>query len=70
MGKTYDIPDVGIMKLSDFENTVNRMSSTALKSLSNQSLPDPLLAVIRDELNKRGKKKGGLIEKPMGPGGK
>ena len=70
MGKTYDIPDVGIMKLSDFEYTVTRMSSTALKSLGNQSLPDPLLAVIRDELNKRGKKKGGLIEKPMGPGGK
>ena len=70
MGKTYDIPDVGIMKLSDFENTVNRMSSTALKSLSNKSLPDPIMAVIKDELNKRGKKKGGLIEKPMGPGGK
>jgi hypothetical protein len=46
------------------------MSSTALKNLSNQSLPDPIMAVIKDELNKRGKKKGGLIEKPMGPGGK
>ena len=65
MGKTYDIPDVGIMKLSDFEHTVTRMSSTALKSLSNQSLPDPIMAVIKDELNKRGKKKGGLIVKPF-----
>jgi hypothetical protein len=65
MGKTYDIAGVGIVKLSDFENLVGSMSSSKLKSLSNQSLPDPLMAVIKDELNKRGKKKGGLIVKPF-----
>ena len=36
-----------------------------LKSLSNESLPDPIMAVIKDELNKRGKKKGGLVSKPL-----
>ena len=70
MGKTYDIAGVGIVKLSDFEHLVGKMSSSQLRSLSNDSLPDPIMAVIKDELNKRGKKKGGLIEKPMGPGGK
>ena len=70
MGKTYDIDGVGIIKLSDFQNLVGNMSSSKLKSLSNQSLPDPIMSVIKDELNKRGKAKGGFIEKPLGPGGK
>ncbi|MEK9741244.1 MAG: hypothetical protein VW262_08665 [Flavobacteriaceae bacterium] len=70
MGQTYDIDGVGIVKLSDFENLVPKMSSSKLQSLSNQQLPDPIMAVIKDELNKRGKKKGGLVSKPLGPGGK
>ena len=65
MGKTYDIAGVGIVKLSDFENLVGNMSSSKLKSLSNESLPDQIMSVIKDELNKRGKKKGGLIVKPF-----
>ncbi len=65
MGKTYDIAGVGIVKLSDFKNLVGDMSSSKLKSLSNESLPDPIMSVIKDELNKRGKKKGGLIVKPF-----
>ena len=69
MGKTYDIDGVGIVKLPDFAQLVGSMSSSKLIGLSNQSLPDPVMAVIKDELSKRGKKNGGLIEKPMGPGG-
>ena len=69
MGKTYDIDGVGIVKLSDFQNLVGNMSSSKLKSLSNQSLPDPIMSVIKDELNKRGKKDGGMVDKPLGAGG-
>ena len=69
MGKTYDIPGVGIIKLPDFEKIVGGMSSSKLKSLLNESLPDPFVALIKDILKDRGKKNGGLIEKPIGPGG-
>jgi hypothetical protein len=38
--------------------------------LKEGGLPDPVTAVLKDELTKRGKKDGGLIGKPLGAGGK
>ena len=71
MGTTYDIPGIGRLKLGEIESSASRMSTSALqKHIESGDLPDPVMAVLRDELNKRGKKKGGLVEKKMGPGGK
>ncbi len=71
MGTTYDIPGIGLLKLGELKSAVSRMSTSALRNhVESGNLPDPVMAVLRDELNKRGKKNGGLIEKKMGPGGK
>ena len=71
MGTTYDIPGIGMLKLGELESAVSRMGSSAIRTiLERGGLPDPVTAVLKDELNKRGKKDGGLIGKPLGAGGK
>ena len=69
MGTTYDIPGIGMLKLGELESAVSRMGSSAIRTiLERGGLPDPVVAVLKDEL--RGKKDGGFIEKPLGAGGK
>ena len=71
MGKTYDIPGIGLLKLGELESAVSRMGSSAIRNfIEAGNLPDPVMAILKDELNKRGKKDGGLIGKPLGAGGK
>ena len=71
MGTTYDIPGIGMLKLGELESAVSRMGSSAIRTiLERGGLPDPVTAVLKDELTRRGKKDGGFIEKPLGAGGK
>ncbi len=71
MGTTYDIPGIGLLKLGELKSAVSRMGTSAIRNFVDAGgLPDPVMAILKDELKNRGKKDGGLIGKPLGPGGK
>ena len=63
--------DYGEMKKSEFKKNINQYTTNNLESIINNS-DEAIREIALDELTRRKneKKKGGLIDKPLGPGGK
>ena len=71
MARLYKVGDYGEMKLGEFRKNIGQYSSGNLRNIAKDSDPE-VIEIAIDELNRRGnqKKTGGLIDKPLGPGGK
>ena len=71
MAKLYKVGDYGEMKLGEFRKNIGQYSSGNLRNIAKDSDPE-VIEIAIDELNRRGnqRKTGGLIDKPLGPGGK
>ena len=71
MGKTYKYSGSGAgLKIHDFVSGISNMGSGRLRELLNDSkTPQEIKDEIEKELKNR-KAEGGLIGKPLGPGGK
>ncbi len=71
MGKTYEYPGSGAgVKIREFVSGIGHMGSGRLRELLNDSkTPQEIKDEIEKELKNR-KAEGGLIGKPLGPGGK
>ena len=71
MAKLYKVGDYGEMKLGEFKNNIGQYTTKNLESIINNS-DEAIREIALDELERRKneKKKGGLIDKPLGPGGK
>ena len=71
MTKTVKVGDYGDMKPSEFKKNINQYTTNNLESIINNS-DEAIREIALDELERRKneKKKGGLIDKPLGPGGK
>jgi cell division ATPase FtsA len=59
------------MKLGEFRKNIMQYTRNNLRSIIRDSDPE-IVEIAQDELDRRGeeRKKGGLIDKPLGPGGK
>jgi hypothetical protein len=71
MAKLYKVGDYGEMKLGEFKKNISQYTTNNLESIINNS-DEAIREIALDELERRKneKKKGGLIDKPLGPGGK
>jgi hypothetical protein len=71
MAKLYKVGDYGEMKLGEFKKNIGQYTTNNLESIINNS-DEAIKEIALDELERRKneKKKGGLIDKPLGPGGK
>ena len=71
MARLYKVGDYGEMKLGEFRKNIGQYSSGNLRNIAKDSDPE-VIEIAIDELNRRGnqRKTGGLIDKPLGPGGK
>ena len=71
MAKVYKVGDYGEMKLGEFKKNIGQYTTNNLESIINNS-DEAIKEIALDELERRKneKKKGGLIDKPLGPGGK
>ena len=71
MARLYKVDDYGEMKLGDFRRNIMQYTRNNLRSIILNSDPE-IVEIAQDELERRKneKKKGGLIDKPLGPGGK
>jgi cell division ATPase FtsA len=71
MAKLYKVGDYGEMKLGEFRKNIMQYTRNNLRSIIRDSDPE-IVEIAQDELDRRGeeRKKGGLIDKPLGPGGK
>ena len=71
MAKLYKVGDYGEMKLGEFKKNIGQYTTNNLESIINNS-EEAIKEIALDELERRKneKKKGGLIDKPLGPGGK
>ena len=71
MAKLYKVGDYGEMKLGEFKKNIGQYTTNNLESIINNS-DEAIREIALDELERRKneKKKGGLIDKPLGPGGK
>ena len=65
------VGDYGEMKLGEFKKNIGQYTIKNLESIINNS-DEAIREIALDELERRKneKKKGGLIDKPLGPGGK
>ena len=70
MAKLYKVGDYGMMKLGDFSSNIGQYTNGNLRSIIEDSDPE-VIEIAIDELNRRmnERKKGGLIDKPLGSGG-
>ena len=71
MTKTVKVGDYGEMKPGEFKKNIGQYTTKNLESIINNS-DEAIREIALDELERRKneKKKGGLIDKPLGPGGK
>jgi hypothetical protein len=71
MAKLYKVGSYGEMKLGEFTKNIGQYTNNNLISIIEDSDPE-IREIALDELTRRksGNKKGGLIQKPLGPGGK
>ena len=71
MARLYKVGDYGEMKLGEFKKNIGQYTTNNLESIINNS-DEAIREIALDELTRRKneKKKGGLIDKPLGPGGK
>jgi cell division ATPase FtsA len=71
MARLYKVGDYGEMKLGEFRKNIMQYTRNNLRSIIRDSDPE-IVEIAQDELDRRGeeRKKGGLIDKPLGPGGK
>ena len=71
MARLYKVGDYGEMKLGEFKKNIGQYTTKNLESIINNS-DEAIREIALDELTRRKneKKKGGLIDKPLGPGGK
>ena len=71
MAKLYKVGDYGEMKPGEFKKNIGQYTIKNLESIINNS-DEAIREIALDELERRKneKKKGGLIDKPLGPGGK
>ena len=71
MSKLYKASGYGEMKLGEFRKNIGQYTSGNLRSIAEDSDPE-VIEIAIDELTRREneRKKGGLIDKPLGPGGK
>ena len=71
MARLYKVGDYGEMKLGEFRKNIMQYTRNNLRSIISNSDPE-IVEIAQDELDRRGeeRKKGGLIDKPLGPGGK
>jgi hypothetical protein len=71
MAKLYKVGDYGEMKPGEFKKNIGQYTTKNLESIINNS-DEAIREIALDELERRKneKKKGGLIDKPLGPGGK
>jgi|TARA_R100000388_G_scaffold819_1_gene1309 hypothetical protein len=65
------VGDYGEMKPGEFKKNIGQYTTKNLESIINNS-DEAIREIALDELERRKneKKKGGLIDKPLGPGGK
>ena len=71
MARLYKVGDYGEMKLCEFRKNIMQYTRNNLRSIIRDSDPE-IIEIAESELDRRGeeRKKGGLIDKPLGPGGK
>ena len=71
MARLYKVGDYGEMKLGEFRKNIMQYTRNNLRSIIRDSDPE-IIEIAESELDRRGEewKKGGLIDKPLGPGGK
>ena len=71
MARLYKVGDYGEMKLGEFRKNIMQYTRNNLRSIAEDSDPE-VIEIAIDELTRREneRKKGGLIDKPLGPGGK
>ena len=71
MARLYKVGDYGEMKPGEFKKNISQYTTKNLESIINNS-DEAIREIALDELERRKneKKKGGLIDKPLGPGGK
>ena len=71
MTKTVKVGDYGEMKLGEFRKNIMQYTRNNLRSIIRDSDPE-IVEIAESELDRRGeeRKKGGFIDKPLGPGGK
>ena len=71
MARLYKVGDYGEMKPGEFKKNIGQYTTKNLESIINNS-DEAIREIALDELERRKneKKKGGLIDKPLGPGGK
>ena len=71
MARLYKVGDYGEMKLGEFKKNIGQYTIKNLDSIINNS-DEAIREIALDELERRKneKKKGGLIDKPLGPCGK
>ena len=71
MARLYKVGDYGEMKPGEFKKNIGQYTTKNLESIINNS-DEAIREIALDELTRRKneKKKGGLIDKPLGPGGK
>ena len=69
MSKLFKVSGYGEMKLGEFRKNIGQYTSSNLKSIAEDSDPE-VIEIAIDELTRREneRKKGGLIDKPLGPG--
>ena len=70
MGKLYKVGEYGEMKLGEYRKNIMQYTRNNLRSIISSSDPE-IVEIAESELDRRGeeRKKGGLIDKPLGPGG-
>jgi cell division ATPase FtsA len=71
MARLYKVGDYGEMKLGEFRKNIMQYTRNNLRSIIRDSDPE-IVEIAESELDRRGeeRKKGGFIDKPLGPGGK
>ena len=71
MARLYKVGDYGEMKLGEFRKNIMQYTRYNLRSIIRDSDPE-IVEIAESELDRRReeRKKGGLIDKPLGPGGK
>ena len=71
MARLYKVGDYGEMKPGEFKKNIGQYTTKNLESIINNS-DEAIREIALNELERRKneKKKGGLIDKPLGPGGK
>jgi hypothetical protein len=71
MARLYKVGDYGEMKLGEFRKNIMQYTRNNLRSIIRDSDPE-IVEIAQYEFDRRGEERkiGGLIDKPLGPGGK